>query len=577
MHIKNDGRIGVETTTPLSKFHIVGHVSESHSGSLFLVEGSSGSLFEVTDSLSGSLMSVNDVSGLPILEVFDDDRVVMGTYAQNTLVVTGSKVGMGTSTPSNTLTIAHSSGDSFSLYDTGTVSYLQSHTNPIYLDSVSDIRIHAQASGGDIYLDANGFIKFREAGADIMTIDGGFVGIGATGPAVPLHVYNTGELVRLADSNAAGSPYLSFYQTTTRRAYIQYHDASDALLLAAEYGPMRFYTGVGGTETEKMRINADGKVGIGTDSPTATLHVSGSTWDDVLHLQGAADTGMVLYHGNGTKFGSFYGTTGQIGILDGDNSWAIQHTTDTSTIFNTNNTQRMIISSSGYVGIGTASPQYTLDLYDTTATNGGLNVRGSNQRIYFSGHRALEGATDGSNLSVGEGYTTIYNKTDTVIQGNISSSGYVRIDGTAIDPATSESVNLGVDTFGSLQIYTDNGYVRIGPTNTSYCHFYTDRAAYYFDTKIEVADHIHPYANDSYDLGSTTKYWRDLYVRNLFVSESTSIAGNIIPLVDDTYTLGDATHRWSDIFATQTTTGGIFEVGLRTEEISELPTGTLVV
>jgi len=61
--------------------------------------GNSGSLFSIVDQLSGSLMSVNDVSGLPILEVFSDDRVVMGTLNQNTLVVTGSRVGIRKGTP----------------------------------------------------------------------------------------------------------------------------------------------------------------------------------------------------------------------------------------------------------------------------------------------------------------------------------------------------------------------------------------------------------------------------------------------------------------------------------------------
>ena len=37
---------------------------------VFTVQGSQGELFSVTDSLSGSLFSVNDISGLPILEVF---------------------------------------------------------------------------------------------------------------------------------------------------------------------------------------------------------------------------------------------------------------------------------------------------------------------------------------------------------------------------------------------------------------------------------------------------------------------------------------------------------------------------
>lgn len=57
--------------------------------------GNAGSLFGITDSLSGSLMSVNDISGLPILEVFSDDRVVMGTYATPALTVTGSVSNFG--------------------------------------------------------------------------------------------------------------------------------------------------------------------------------------------------------------------------------------------------------------------------------------------------------------------------------------------------------------------------------------------------------------------------------------------------------------------------------------------------
>ena len=61
--------------------------------------GVSGSLLNVTDSLSGSLFAVSDVSGLPIIEVFSDDRVVMGQFNTSALVVTGSRVGVGVSAP----------------------------------------------------------------------------------------------------------------------------------------------------------------------------------------------------------------------------------------------------------------------------------------------------------------------------------------------------------------------------------------------------------------------------------------------------------------------------------------------
>jgi hypothetical protein len=63
--------IGSGTTTPI-----------------FTVQGSSGELFSVTDSLTGSLFSVNDISGLPIVEVFSDNTILMGNYLAPSLNTT---------------------------------------------------------------------------------------------------------------------------------------------------------------------------------------------------------------------------------------------------------------------------------------------------------------------------------------------------------------------------------------------------------------------------------------------------------------------------------------------------------
>ena len=61
------------------------------SGSTLLdIQGSQGQLFSVTDSLSGSLFSVNDISGMPIMEVFSDDRVLLGTFNAEAIKVSGS-------------------------------------------------------------------------------------------------------------------------------------------------------------------------------------------------------------------------------------------------------------------------------------------------------------------------------------------------------------------------------------------------------------------------------------------------------------------------------------------------------
>lgn len=105
------------------------------SGSVAFV-GNSGSLFSVVDSLSGSLMAVGDVSGLPILEVFSDDRVVMGKFNSNTLVVTGSRVGIGKATPNETFDVNGNTIITGSLTVTGTITGTINTTpdfSPIFL------------------------------------------------------------------------------------------------------------------------------------------------------------------------------------------------------------------------------------------------------------------------------------------------------------------------------------------------------------------------------------------------------------------------------------------------------------
>ena len=59
------------------------------SGSTVLdIQGSQGQLFSITDSLSGSLFSVSNISGLPILEVFSDNTTLIGNYLAPALITT---------------------------------------------------------------------------------------------------------------------------------------------------------------------------------------------------------------------------------------------------------------------------------------------------------------------------------------------------------------------------------------------------------------------------------------------------------------------------------------------------------
>ena len=70
---------------------INGLISIYKSGSVvFDVQGSSGPLFTITDTLSGSLFNVKNISGIPIFEVFSDNVVKIGKYGQEAVVVSAS-------------------------------------------------------------------------------------------------------------------------------------------------------------------------------------------------------------------------------------------------------------------------------------------------------------------------------------------------------------------------------------------------------------------------------------------------------------------------------------------------------
>jgi len=82
---------GTTYITSSADVQITGSLQIYKSGStVFNIEGSQGTLFTVTDELSGSLFSVNDISGIPIFEVFSDDTVKIGTYNDEAIIVNGN-------------------------------------------------------------------------------------------------------------------------------------------------------------------------------------------------------------------------------------------------------------------------------------------------------------------------------------------------------------------------------------------------------------------------------------------------------------------------------------------------------
>jgi hypothetical protein len=88
LNVVNTGTTGTTALFSGAGQNVVTIVGSGSTQPIFTIQGSSGELFSVTDSLTGSLFSVNDISGLPILEVFSNNTTLMGSYLAPSLNTT---------------------------------------------------------------------------------------------------------------------------------------------------------------------------------------------------------------------------------------------------------------------------------------------------------------------------------------------------------------------------------------------------------------------------------------------------------------------------------------------------------
>ena len=134
---------------------------------------------------------------------------------------------------------------------------------------------------------------------------------------------------------------------------------------------------VANANTERMRIDSAGNVGIGTSSPSSfgkltVMQASGST-----SLQIATTT-------NGA--GMYWQATNSSLISQNSYGGVLSIGTTDSYAFNvrTNNTERMRISSAGNVGIGTTSPGYALDVSATGNISARFKSSGTLNAFYLA-------------------------------------------------------------------------------------------------------------------------------------------------------------------------------------------------
>ena len=218
------------------------------------------------------------------------------------------KVGIGTSSPTETLTVVDSSSTNNGTIHLGGSSYYAS----ISQDAVSDggVIYNSVAAGG-----ASHGHKFHVDGSARMVINGsGNVGIGTTSPTYLLDMESTttglthnlklnkssttGDYAEIAFQlwDGAGTGLNTFGGSGDSRPSVVLRAVNEATNSAAGAFVVGTFTGgaSNSTLTEKFRIASDGKVGIGTTSPDQTLDVSG-------HAQIGDGGGAVLLNFNATS------------------------------------------------------------------------------------------------------------------------------------------------------------------------------------------------------------------------------------------------------------------------------------
>jgi hypothetical protein len=142
---------------------IIGSGSTGTTLSLFSVDGASGRLFDVTDDFTNSLFSVNTSSGVPVIEAFANNSIVMGTYGSNALVVSGTSVSVGTNqnlarlfvkssgtSTSNAFVVQNSSGGTIAhMYDNGSATFGTSSNGGFKYRFVDENNLGFQITNGD--------------------------------------------------------------------------------------------------------------------------------------------------------------------------------------------------------------------------------------------------------------------------------------------------------------------------------------------------------------------------------------------------------------------------------------------
>jgi hypothetical protein len=380
--IDSSGNVGIGTTTVSDKLHVAdGNITFSYA------DGSTGLRNKISwrtespffDETAYIAVNRTGVSGAPADIVLATGGA--GTATEKARLTSAGLVGIGTSSPSNLLTLNAPNANALTLFvgpGTGEYSSIRGKYGAGNDYAQSEIRfINADNPNGR---GALAFAVGTNSTTEHMRITyDGKVGIGTTSPAQLLHLKGSGDTKLLLNSANNTSDRGIYFATSTDSEVLGY--------IKQEYstGQLQISSGTGGYASdvafrtagfERAKIDISGRLLVGTSSSSSTsafviqgyAGVSAGAGEISITRGGtpsAADQGL------GTiRFQNNNGNTGAQIDAFSEGSWTAGSNHRSRLTFSTtadgasSPTERMRITSGGNVGIGT-----------TTVNNGVLHVK----------------------------------------------------------------------------------------------------------------------------------------------------------------------------------------------------------
>lgn len=300
MRILANGNVGIGTTTPSAKFDVNGVIK----GSSDIYVGSDIWLSKFGSSLGFGTGSV----GVPIWTAG-----IAAGYNYNSIsipiggAVFSGNVGIGTTAPDSILHLAN-----VAPY----ITYEETDTAQKFFVGVDASQLFIRQG--------------TTANADILSINsGGDIGIGTTAPSAKLHLQSSDGRA-IAFASGTQSQQINFLHNDNGNVNARYVNITGGLLdgaPGANEGYLAFSTGPAGTSNpatvERMRIDSNGNVGIGTAAPDASLDVVGTVKVLGTRTMGLGINTIYQAATDGFVYAGCYAaasTQGSIGLLVGTSS-----------------------------------------------------------------------------------------------------------------------------------------------------------------------------------------------------------------------------------------------------------------